>query len=114
MALAVAAAAGAGATYAQTYPQKPVRVVVPCPPGGTNDIVARFLMKDLSETLGQQFVVDNRAGASGVIGAEAVAKSPPDGYTLMVHSSSHLSNALAYRKLPYDTFKDFEPIGLLA
>lgn len=114
IALALAAACGAGAACAQTYPQKPVRVIVPFPPGGTNDIVARFLMKDLSETLGQQFVVDNRAGASGVIGAEAVAKSQPDGYTLMVHSNSHLSNAIAYKKLPYDTFKDFEPIGFLA
>ena len=114
-AVAIAAAAFAAGAWAQpSYPAKPVRVVVPFPPGGTNDIVARFVMKDLSEVLGQQFVVDNRAGASGVIGAEAVAKSPPDGYTVMVHSSSHLSNHFAYKKLPYDTFKDFEPIGFMA
>ena len=102
------------AALAQGYPAKPVRVVVPFPPGGTNDIVARFLVRDLSESTGHQFVVDNRAGASGVIGAELVAKSPPDGYTLMVHSSTHLSNAFAYKKLAYDTFRDFEPITLLA
>ena len=112
---ALAAAIVATGAFAQSsYPTKPVRVVVPFPPGGTNDIVARFVMKDLSDVLGQQFVVDNRAGASGVIGAEVVAKSPPDGYTLMVHSSSHLSNAFAYKKVPYDTFKDFEPIGFMA
>ncbi len=96
------------------YPAKTVRVIVPFPPGGTNDIVARFVMREISDVMGQQFVIDNRAGASGVIGADLVAKSPPDGYTLMVHSSSHLSNAFAYKKLPYDTFRDFEPIGFMA
>jgi tripartite-type tricarboxylate transporter receptor subunit TctC len=105
---------GASAFGQGAYPVKPVRVIVPFPPGGTNDIVARFAMRGLSEVMGQQFVVDNRAGASGVIGADLVAKSPPDGYTLMVHSSSHLSNAFAYKKLPYDTFRDFEPIGFMA
>jgi tripartite-type tricarboxylate transporter receptor subunit TctC len=115
VALGFGALLGAARAYSQTtYPVKPVRVIVPFPPGGTNDIVARFVMRDLSEVMGQQYVVENRAGASGVIGAEAVAKSPPDGYTLMVHSSSHLSNAFAYKKLPYDTFKDFEPIGFMA
>jgi tripartite-type tricarboxylate transporter receptor subunit TctC len=96
------------------YPSKTVRIVVPFPPGGTNDIVARLVANDLSKTLGQQFIVDNRGGASGVIGAENVAKAPPDGYTLMVHSASHLTNSFSYNKLPYDTFKDFEPIALLA
>jgi tripartite-type tricarboxylate transporter receptor subunit TctC len=91
-----------------------VRIVVPFPPGGTNDIVARLVARELSSALGQQFVIDNRGGASGVIGAEAVAKSPPDGYTLMVHSTTHLTNAFSYKKLSYDTFKDFEPITLLA
>ena len=100
--------------YGQAYPTKPVRVIVPFPPGGTNDIVARLVARDLSEILGQQFVIDNRGGASGVIGAEAVAKSPPDGYTMMVHSTSHLTNAFSYKKLPYDTFRDFEPVTLLA
>lgn len=115
VALAIGAALCGTTVYAQgAYPVKPVRVIVPFPPGGTNDIVARFVMRDLSEVMGQQYVIDNRAGASGSIGADLVAKSPPDGYTLMVHSSSHLSNAFAYRKLPYDTFKDFQPIGFMA
>ena len=113
--IALCAAVCAPSAFGQAaYPAKPVRIVVPFPPAGTNDIVARFLARELTESMGQQFVVDNRAGASGVIGAELVAKSPPDGYTLMVHSSTHLSNAFAYKKLPYDTFKDFEPITLLA
>jgi tripartite-type tricarboxylate transporter receptor subunit TctC len=99
---------------AQAYPAKPVRLVVPFPPGGTNDIVARIIARELSQSMGQQFVVDNRGGASGIIGADSVAKAPPDGYTLMVHSTSHLTNAFSYNKLPYDTFRDFEPITLLA
>ncbi len=96
------------------YPAKTVRIVVPFPPGGTNDIVARLVANDLSKTLGHQFIIDNRGGASGVIGAENVAKSAPDGYTLMVHSASHLTNSISYKKLPYDTFHDFEPMVLLA
>jgi tripartite-type tricarboxylate transporter receptor subunit TctC len=113
--VALITAGFATGAYAQgAYPVKPVRIVVPFPPGGTNDIVARFIVRDLTGSMGQQFVVENRGGASGIIGAEAVAKSAPDGYTLMVHSSTHLSNAFAYPRLPYDTFRDFEPIGLLA
>ena len=105
----------AGSVSAQgAYPAKPVRIIVPFPPAGTNDIVARFLVRELTDVFGQPFVVENRGGASGVIGADAVAKAAPDGYTLLVHSSTHLSNAIAYPKLPYDTFKDFQPIGLLA
>jgi len=96
------------------YPAKPVRIVVPFPPGGTNDIVARLVANELAKTMGQQFIIDNRGGASGVIGADNVAKSAPDGYTLMVHSASHLTNSFSYNKLPYDTFRDFEPIALLA
>ena len=112
---AVAAVSIAPAVLAQpAYPSKPVRIVVPFPPGGTNDIVARLMGNELSKAMGQQFLIDNRGGASGVIGAEAVSKSPPDGYTLMVHSVTHLTNSFSYSKLPYDTFKDFEPIGLLA
>jgi tripartite-type tricarboxylate transporter receptor subunit TctC len=112
---AAAVATLAPHAFAQTaYPSKPVRIIVPFPPGGANDIVARLVGNDLAKSMGQQFVVDNRAGASGVIGADNVAKSAPDGYTLGVFSVSHLTNSLTYKKLPYDTFRDFEPIALLA
>ena len=98
---------------AQSYPAKPVRVVIPWPPGGSNDVVGRVVMQKVAESLGQQFVVDNRGGAGGTIGAEAVAKSPPDGYTLMVHSTTHVGNPHLYKNLPYDTLKDFAAVGLL-
>src|SRR5688572_21535997 len=99
---------------AQAYPVKSVRVVIPWPPGGSNDAVGRLVMQKLSESLGQQFVVDNRPGAAGSIGAEAVAKAPADGYTLMVHSTTHVGNAHLYKKLSYDTLKDFTAVGLLS
>jgi tripartite-type tricarboxylate transporter receptor subunit TctC len=114
VAAVLAASAVPGALAQPAYPAKPVRIVVPFPPGGTNDIVARLVGNEISKTTAQQFVIDNRGGASGVIGADNVAKSAPDGYTLMVHSVSHLTNSFSYNKLPYDTFKDFEPIALLA
>ncbi len=96
----------------QGFPSKPVRFVVPFAPGGTNDIAARGIAPELGEALGQQVVVENRAGAGGQIGAEAVAKSPPDGHTLMMASSSVMTNAPAvYSKLRYDILKDFVPIG---
>jgi tripartite-type tricarboxylate transporter receptor subunit TctC len=101
------------AAGAQAYPAKPVRVVIPWPPGGSNDVVGRIVAQKLSETLGQQFIVDNRAGAAGSIGADVVAKAPADGYTLMVHSTTHVGNAHIYRKLPYDTLKDFTGVALL-
>jgi len=102
------------AVIAQTYPTKPVRVVIPWPPGGSNDVVGRIVMQRVAESTGQQFVVDNRAGAAGSIGADVVAKAPPDGYTIMVHSTSHVGNAHLYKKLPYDTLKDFMGVALLA
>lgn len=98
---------------AQTYPTKAVRVVIPWPPGGSNDVVGRFVVQKLSEWMGQQFVVDNRPGAAGSIGSDVVAKAPPDGYTIMIHSTTHLGNAHLYKKLPYDTLKDFAGVGLL-
>jgi len=102
----------ASAVLAQGFPSKPVRLVVPFAPGGTNDIAARGIAPELGEALGQQVVVENRAGAGGQIGAEAVAKSPPDGHTLMMASSSVMTNAPAvYSKLRYDILKDFVPIG---
>ena len=113
VAVCVLASFAAGA-HAQTYPVKPVRVVIPWPAGGSNDAAGRMVMQRLSETLGQQFVIDNRAGAAGSIGADQVVKAAPDGYTLMVHSTTHLANAHLYRKLPYDTLKDFAPVGMIA
>jgi tripartite-type tricarboxylate transporter receptor subunit TctC len=111
---AVLALAAAQSVFAQAWPAKPVRVVIPWPPGGSNDAVGRIVMQKVGESLGQQFVVENRPGASGAIGSDAVAKAPPDGYTVMVHSTTHLGNAHLYKKLPYDTLKDFAPVGMLA
>jgi tripartite-type tricarboxylate transporter receptor subunit TctC len=99
---------------AQNYPVKPVRVLIPWPPGGSNDVVGRIVFQKVAESLGQQFVIENRGGAAGTIGADIVAKAPPDGYTIMVHSTSHVGNASMYKKLPYDTLKDFAGIGLMA
>jgi tripartite-type tricarboxylate transporter receptor subunit TctC len=109
----VAAIFMSSAADAQNYPVKPVRVITPWPSGGLTDVAGRLVFAKISESMGQQFVIENRAGATGSIGADAVAKAQPDGYTLMVHSASHLSNAYTYPKLPYDTFRDFAPIGLL-
>ena len=114
--LALAAAVSlvaAPAALAQSYPIKPVRVITPWPAGGLTDVAGRIVFQKISESTGQQFIIDNRPGATGSIGADVVAKSPPDGYTLMVHSASHISNAYTYPKLPYDTFRDFVPVGLL-
>ncbi|MBI3045104.1 MAG: tripartite tricarboxylate transporter substrate binding protein [Betaproteobacteria bacterium] len=103
------------ATVAQTYPAKPVRVVIPWPAGGSNDVVGRLVLQKVSESLGQQFVIDNRAGASGSIGSDVVAKAAPDGYTIMVHSTTHLGNAHLYgKKLKYDTLKDFTGVAMLS
>jgi tripartite-type tricarboxylate transporter receptor subunit TctC len=97
---------------AQSYPQKPVRLVVGVPPGGTTDIVARLVGQKLGEQLGQQFVIDNRGGAGGNIGAEAVAKSPPDGYTLFLATIGTMAiNPNLYSKMPFDTLRDFAAIS---
>jgi len=114
IATATALVQGIGAATAQTYPVKPIRVVVPFPAGGGIDTVARILTPKLTESLGQPAVVDNRVGASGTIGTEAVAKAPPDGYTLLATFASHAQNASLYPKLGYDTVKDFAPITLIA
>ena len=116
LAVTLAAMTAATAVCAQTaYPTRPVRMVVPYPPGGGNDIIGRLLAEDLSRRLGQQVIVDNRPGGSTVIGAEIVARSQPDGYTILV--TSHTTYALMPNlrpKLPYDPERDFEPISLLA
>jgi tripartite-type tricarboxylate transporter receptor subunit TctC len=105
------AAAAAQSSNAASYPTRPLRFVVPYPPGGTTDIVARGIAVKLSEKFGHQVVIDNRGGASTIIGAEAVAKALPDGYTLLLATSTTLSiNPQVYPKLPYDAIRDFAPI----
>lgn len=103
-----------GAAWAQQYPSKPVRVVIVFPPGGATDIVGRIAFQKVGEQLNQQFVIDNRAGAGGTIGAAFVAKSAPDGYTVMVYSATLVANMHMYRKLPYDALKDFTGITPVA
>ena len=104
-----------GPSWAQAFPAKPLRLVVPFPPGGPTDIVARPLAQMLSAALGQAVTVDNRAGAGGSIAADFVAKSPPDGYTLLMGTvGTHAINAALYKKLPYDAVKDFTSFGLAA
>lgn len=101
-------------TPAQPYPVRPVRLVVPVSPGATTDILARSLAAKLTDSLGQQVVVDNRGGASGVIGTETVARSTADGHTLLIITSTHTINPSLQRKLPYDPIRDFTPIAYLA
>ena len=111
MTIAAGALAFVGAVHAQSYPSKSIRYVVPYAPGGSTDIVARVLALKLSEAMGQQVVVDNRPGAGGAIGADIVAKSPPDGYTMVTAVTSIMAiNQFLYRKLPYDPEKDFAPV----
>ena len=103
-------AACSGGAAAQAYPVKPVRVVVPSSAGGGTDIVARILAPELSKRLGQQVIIDNRPGAGTMIGIEIAAKSPPDGYTLLMGLSTLAINSALYKKVPYDPVKDFAPI----
>ncbi|MDB5921864.1 MAG: Tricarboxylate transport protein TctC [Betaproteobacteria bacterium] len=102
------------AALTQRYPSKPVRVIVPYAPGGSSDIIARLFGQRLSETLGQTFVIDNRPGAGGVIGTSLLAKSIPDGYTLILQDMPHTINPAVYGKVPYDPVRDFTPITLVA
>ncbi len=99
---------------AQTYPTKPIRLVIPYPPGGGTDIIGRTVAQKLTDSFSQQVVPDNRGGAGGTIGTDLVAKSNPDGYTLLMVPTSHVINPSIYPKLPYDTVKDFAPIALAA
>jgi tripartite-type tricarboxylate transporter receptor subunit TctC len=101
-----------GAAAPNDYPDKPLRLIVPFPPGGSNDLLARYFADKLTDRLGQQVIVDNRAGANGIIGTEMASKTTPDGYTLLIISTSYTMNA-AVRKLPYDVHTSFDPITLL-
>ena len=116
--LAAAAAASLALpmqAFAQaSWPSKPIRLIVPFAAGGSNDNIARALANKLGTRLGQQLIVDNRGGGGGTIGTDAVAKSPPDGYTLLLASTSVTTNAASGKKLPFDLLKDLEPIGLAA
>ena len=103
----------AGLACAQAYPNKPVKLVVPYPPGGPTDIVARVVAQQLSEQTGQQFVIENKAGAGGNLGAEAVARAPADGYTLLVATTAHAINMSMFKNLNYDVQRDFAPVTLL-
>jgi tripartite-type tricarboxylate transporter receptor subunit TctC len=98
---------------AQSYPTRPVRLIIPFPPGGSNDIVGRMIAAQLGDRLGQQVVVDNRGGAGGTIGTELAAKSAADGYTLLLISTAYAFNTSIYKKLPYDPAKSFVPVALL-
>jgi tripartite-type tricarboxylate transporter receptor subunit TctC len=113
-AVAAVVLAAAGAASAQPFPSKPVHILVPYPPGGGVDVLTRTLADVVSKQWGQSIVVENRPGAGGVIASQAIATSPPDGYNLIMVASGHATNPFLYAKIPYDTFKDFSPISLLA
>src|SRR6185503_3381340 len=108
------AALGSVSALAQDYPARPIRVILSVPAGATPDVTARLIGPGMSEQLGQQLVMDNRGGAGGIIGAEFVARSAPDGYTLFIASPGALTILPHMRKVPYDTLKDFAPIGLIS
>jgi tripartite-type tricarboxylate transporter receptor subunit TctC len=100
--------------WAQAYPNRPIKIIIPFPPGGPTDVLGRIVAQKLSERLGQSVVVDNKAGASGMIGADMVAKAAPDGYTLLINASLHVINPSLYDKPRYDAIADFAPLSNLA
>jgi tripartite-type tricarboxylate transporter receptor subunit TctC len=114
LALAAFCAIAAPLVQAQKFPERPIRFIVPFPPGGGNDILARVIAPKMAEFLGQPVIIDNRAGAGGNIGADIAAKSPPDGYTIVIASNQVTMNPALYARLPFDIEKDFEPIALAA
>ena len=105
---------GTGSAFAQSWPTKPIRLVIPFPAGGSTDVVGRLVGEKVAQALGQPVVVDNRAGAGGTAGSDVVAKAPADGYTfLMGTSSTHAIAPNLYAKIPYDAARDFAPVTLL-
>jgi len=104
----------AGSICAAAYPERPIRLVVPAAAGGAIDVVGRIVGLKLGEQLGQTIVIDNRGGANNIIGTEIAARSPPDGYTLLITAGAHTINPAVYRKLPYDALRDFTPISHIA
>lgn len=114
LAIGVIAALATPAPAAEKYPSRPIRMIVPYPPGGGSDLTGRAIGLKLNDSLGQTVVVDNRPGATGLIGTELAAKSPANGYTILLADAPHTINALVYARQRYDAIKDFEPINLLA
>jgi tripartite-type tricarboxylate transporter receptor subunit TctC len=114
LALAACLVAGAASALAQAWPARPVKMIIPFPPGGTLDAVGRQLAQKLGDQLGQPFVVENRPGGNGTIGADAVAKAPGDGYTLLFNASTFVSAPMTMKSVPYGVVKDFQPIALVA
>jgi len=114
----IAAAAGLLAATApvsaQNYPAKTIRMVIPFAAGGNTDIIGRIFVPKMAEIIGQQIIIDNRGGAGGTIGTELVSRAAPDGYTLLMASAGHTINPAMIKKLPYDSVKDFTPIGIVA
>ena len=100
-----------GGAHAETYPNRPIHLIVPFPPGGPASLVAEVVAPPLGERLGQKVVVENRSGADGIIGSDDVARAPPDGYTLLLATSSHVIHPATYSSLPFDTDKAFAPVS---
>lgn len=113
-AAAAALALACGASLAQAWPARPVKMIIPFPPGGTLDTVGRLLAQKLQEQLGQTFIVENRAGGNGMIGADAVAKAPADGYTLLFNASTFTTTPMTVKSAPYDVLRDFAPVAMVA
>jgi tripartite-type tricarboxylate transporter receptor subunit TctC len=111
--VAACIALGAGSAWAQSFPTKPIRIVNPAAPGGNSEVFFRLLAPRMSETIGQNFVMDYRPGAGGTIGGDVIAKSKPDGYTTGLVAASFVINPSTYKKLPFDTARDFTPLGII-
>src|SRR5258706_5272749 len=111
--LVVALAPAAAQAQVENYPVKPVRIIAPFPPGGSVDLIGRLLGAKLSENIGQQVIIDNRSGASGIVGTELAARAAPDGYTLLTNTIPLVTNMFLFSRVPYDALNDFAPLSLL-